>query len=513
MRAPITRPPPLLLEPLRKEKTTRKHSQHRVNGNLAFLVALLTFGCMTCFGTAWYLYTTRWETRPTNSLRSSADLTSQVIVTEDFNANDLDHTRKYLSYLPHSGFHNQRIAFENAILLSRILNRTLLVPPIRLGKKPIRYVEYNTLSRFLELSGKEGLLHCPRIPVSLSLPLECLQYFESSYVPWTWLINMTTLAEHQLLLHLPNLSQAWIRAHLNLSPRDVYTLRDTSPYHFRFLDTLSDSSPPTDRYQEDIYINQLAAVNERLLQIGTLFGSSRLRLRNEENIAYLKTVRRNMVFKNHDLDSVAERIAQRLGNSYLGLHLRSADGKFKKNVEASIKNAWWRIVVDTLGLGLTALCELEKFLPVDSSSRCSEAGSLTIDFPTADPSPEAGWLSHSLRYDGRCRADRHSELRYRVLNIPLYIATDLDSPEVNPSLEIFRRTFPCLFFLGDFRKDIEPLESLRNSVDDVNLFSFSLPFVEALVLGKAMKVVGTEGSTFSKYVENVLWPSFRNSSM
>jgi len=35
---------------------------------------------------------------------------------------------KFLSYLPHSGFHNQRIALENALVLARLLNRTLLVP-------------------------------------------------------------------------------------------------------------------------------------------------------------------------------------------------------------------------------------------------------------------------------------------------------------------------------------------------------------------------------------------------
>lgn len=40
---------------------------------------------------------------------------------------------KYLTYLPHSGFHNQRIEMENALLLSYILNRTLLLPKANLG--------------------------------------------------------------------------------------------------------------------------------------------------------------------------------------------------------------------------------------------------------------------------------------------------------------------------------------------------------------------------------------------
>lgn len=41
---------------------------------------------------------------------------------------------RFLSYNPHSGFHNQRIALSNAVLLANMLNRTLLLPRVRLGK-------------------------------------------------------------------------------------------------------------------------------------------------------------------------------------------------------------------------------------------------------------------------------------------------------------------------------------------------------------------------------------------
>lgn len=40
---------------------------------------------------------------------------------------------KFLGYLPHSGFHNQRIELQNALLLATFMNRTLLVPPIWIG--------------------------------------------------------------------------------------------------------------------------------------------------------------------------------------------------------------------------------------------------------------------------------------------------------------------------------------------------------------------------------------------
>ncbi|BGP12547.1 hypothetical protein JCM10213_004868 [Rhodosporidiobolus nylandii] len=40
---------------------------------------------------------------------------------------------RYIGYLPHSGYHNQRIALQNALLLGKLLNRTVLVPPVWIG--------------------------------------------------------------------------------------------------------------------------------------------------------------------------------------------------------------------------------------------------------------------------------------------------------------------------------------------------------------------------------------------
>ncbi|PWA57179.1 O-fucosyltransferase family protein [Artemisia annua] len=39
-------------------------------------------------------------------------------------------TQKFLTYAPHSGFSNQLSEFKNAVLMSVILNRTLVVPPV-----------------------------------------------------------------------------------------------------------------------------------------------------------------------------------------------------------------------------------------------------------------------------------------------------------------------------------------------------------------------------------------------
>ena len=132
------------------------------------LVLILAFATFGCFGTAYYLFKTRWEHKVVRnpSTNMQTNKTIQVIefelepedVLPEANGNEL-----YLAYLPHSGFHNQRIAFENALILAQILNRTLLVPPVRLGNKPLRYVKFDTLKQLNILSDKEGLRHCARV--------------------------------------------------------------------------------------------------------------------------------------------------------------------------------------------------------------------------------------------------------------------------------------------------------------------------------------------------------------
>ncbi|GAA5859823.1 hypothetical protein JCM1840_006471 [Sporobolomyces johnsonii] len=51
---------------------------------------------------------------------------------------------RYLGFLPHSGYHNQRIALQNALLLGKLLNRTVLVPPVWIGW-PVSTQHYDDL--------------------------------------------------------------------------------------------------------------------------------------------------------------------------------------------------------------------------------------------------------------------------------------------------------------------------------------------------------------------------------
>ncbi|KAG0345721.1 hypothetical protein BG004_003203 [Podila humilis] len=71
----------------------------------------------------------------------------------------LDPSEKFITFLPHSGFHNQRSELENALLLARLLNRTLIMPKVYLGP-PMPWLSWKLLHSRLLYQTKTGLEHC-----------------------------------------------------------------------------------------------------------------------------------------------------------------------------------------------------------------------------------------------------------------------------------------------------------------------------------------------------------------
>lgn len=90
-----------------------------------------------------------------------------------------DPSERYLAYAPHSGFHNQRIAFINALTLAKLLNRTLLVPPVILGDV-VPWAQSANLRGMLEVAEKAPFRECEtlgknaRETLEVSLFCDCL---------------------------------------------------------------------------------------------------------------------------------------------------------------------------------------------------------------------------------------------------------------------------------------------------------------------------------------------------
>jgi hypothetical protein len=475
------------------------------------LLVLLTFGAVSSFGAAYYLFTHRWEAAALPRIvKHRTDTNLQVPAfnlhpeSRDFCG---DACEKFLAYLPHSGFHNQRIAFENALTLARLLNRTLLVPPIRLGNSPLQYAKFNTLTRLLSLSDKEGLRHCLDFPIHAALPAECQDYYNYTYIPWDWLVDLTPVKFHQRLFDRWNMSDIWVAETLSISKADTLKLRDLEPYHYRFLDSINDTSPSQHKYLESIYIPLLSHSPFRLIQVGTLFGSSRLRLKRPESISIRTEIRRSMTFSNPLLVEPANAIAQALGGIYLGAHIRIGDGKFYHRSHHNARVIWWKLIHVFLNF------TVEDALMLEQGTDLYHA-----DGPHPKPPsiPASFTIQHNhhtfpsfeLPIKLNCRGKIYRTSHLSALNIPLFISTDAVDPLNHPSISAFLQTFPCTFFLGDFSSHLTTLNRLRNKYDGVTLKPFLESFIDAMVVGKAWAAVGTEGSTFSRFVEDMLWRTY-----
>ncbi|RDX41784.1 hypothetical protein OH76DRAFT_1363898 [Lentinus brumalis] len=421
-----------------------------------------------------------------------------------------DQLQGYIAYLPHSGYHNQRIALENALVLARVLNRTLLLPPVRLGI-PLTYVPFDELYEAFANSTKTGLEYCSQtVSYQADLPPECDDYMDYTHVSWDTLVDLPSIRAEQPILDGWNFTDAWLHDVLDISAAsgDVFYLKDTTRNQYAFQD-FSAPDPTARKFSESIHLAMLARRPERLIQLGTLFGSARLHLRVEANLLLRKHIRERMAFTHPYLVHAASAIRTALGGAYLGAHLRVADKVFEWSAPVNVRHAWWKLMHGVLGFTDDEILDMEEeFFPDEDAL---EPPVIEVDIPAmrsphpplpplpADASPASG-LS--------CRGSLHLAPALQKLNAPLFIATDARHPSLSPLLWRFIRTFPCSFFLDDFPEPTRSLGALRSEADGVPLGRFLMPFVDAMVVGQAWQVVGTEQSTFSTFVTDVLWRTY-----
>ena len=221
----ISRPPPR--SP--KWRTGRRESRNALSNQeirLGLLVLTLLVATLFSFGAAYFLYSTRCDKCRSKTINSSNDQSEFQVLDFDpeLTNQTIDPSDKFLSYLPHSGFHNQRIAFENALVLARLLNRTLLAPPARLGSAPITYFPSSILHTMLGDSYKAGLRDCAEVNSWTTIPVHCHDYFDFTVLPWGWLSNLTAIGHEQKVIWRWNMSDSWLSDVLGIRKKETYTL-------------------------------------------------------------------------------------------------------------------------------------------------------------------------------------------------------------------------------------------------------------------------------------------------
>ncbi|KAH8999701.1 hypothetical protein EDB86DRAFT_2909780 [Lactarius hatsudake] len=416
-------------------------------------------------------------------------------------------SERYLAYLPHSGFHNQRIALENALVLARILNRTLLVPPAHLGSNVFSYHKSDELYRLLVHSGKQGLFHCSKVPSIISPP-ECWGYYDYTYVSWDWLVDLSSVAIEQPLFHHELFTYPWLE---NPPPdADTLKLRDQTAYDFRFVDyTPAPDAPSHPRYHTAYLIATLAASDAQLIQLGTLFGSARLHLRDRGHRAARTAIRERMAFANPYLRRASLAAAHALGgpDAFLAAHVRLANGPFLVVQAQTVRVAWYRLVACALrganasAGGSAEVHTLERRLVPANAGLPPPHEALRLDVDYVSPVAPPG--GSAMRASACVGKQQHEERALAALNVPLFVATDMED---TPALAPLRSAFPCMVLMRDLVvPEVRALGRLVNAEDGVRLGPFLVPLLEAAIAAQAWAVVGTEGSTFSAYVEDLLW--------
>jgi hypothetical protein len=471
----------------------RTPAANKLNQSLVVLLATLTVACITCFIFAYYLFTSRWELISWKEPLAQANGPTQVFVPRRYKPSQHDN-RSFLAYLPHSGVHNQRIALENALAMARLLNRTLLIPPIRFGTKPVRYLPFDTLYRSMELSTSEGLGHCAAIPSFISLPLECLDYFDSTLLPWAELFDFPEFENEREIIFLDTLTLSSNSKLPDLDSSTILQIRDELPYQYRFVDDEFANALPAGKYSEHLPISRLRQAHQKFLQVGTLFGTSRLLL-GGEGTTMLKRIRTSMVVRHSAVNIIANKIIGRLPHGYIGLHLRLGDGSFAERRTTIVRNSWYDLL-HRLGLTSVEIQQIER----SSGGTASHPSSFI---------PMTEWpLSRLVGQRPKCDGYQ-SKSKFNGLPHSVFVSTDLKHPRTDPLLVLFRHTFPCLYFLSDFQEELKPLHQTRSPLDGVSLYTHLVPFVEAIVVAHSDFFVGTPGSTFSNYIERTLWPAYQ----
>lgn len=266
---------------------------------------------------------------------------------------------------------------------------------------------------------------------------------------------------------------------LNISPA-AWSLRyfDSKQKQFRlasqpiaFSSAEKESMVAMSTYSHVLRLDSLQDYSKKtpLIVFGSLFGFSRLQLRDTTMLPQVQSV---MIYLNPILTSVADSIVEQIDpeHNYIGIHIRAGDGTFQKRVEETIK-----------------------------------------------------YMLNSLKEFGK---EGHGLWA-------AYIATDLDKSRLEAILPAeFTSLFSAIYTLDSFSASLEPLASLspaaqtpgirelfRFPVDNIpqqsnsnsqlhsmtskDVIGMWIPFIDQLVAARGRVVLGTKGSTFTKYLERL----------
>ncbi|KAI7849542.1 hypothetical protein BDC45DRAFT_272133 [Circinella umbellata] len=386
----------------------------------------------------------------------------------------IKNSEKFLTFLPHSGLHNQRIALINAGILAGALNRTLLMPELNLGTATFWRPSH-------QLS--ERLAHCPGSPNEPDS--HCYDYRDYVPVPVDQVFDLTPLHELGVrTMQRHDMNDDYFLRYWGIDETNedkmMYTLKDDVRYSYQIHDEMSVPNATLEQFQSRIDLQYLATRQEPFLMFGSLFGSRRLALTRTDLINIREYLRQKIGIKHPIVLDKANDIIDQLGgaNNYLSVHLRQGDGRFKKEAKKTIGQI--RGALERYA---------NKYEQQEENNNNNEEQALIVK--------ELRSLTDRTK---RLKACVYVQEKYRHPNLRLvYMATDTQNPH-EKFVDLYDK-FVCLFTLNDFPDVVQSIHDTLVDVDpylrDGNLL---LPLVDGEVAAKADHFIPTPKSTFSGYI-------------
>ncbi|KAI7866624.1 hypothetical protein BDF14DRAFT_1727917 [Spinellus fusiger] len=351
----------------------------------------------------------------------------------------------------------------------------------------------------------------------------CEEYTHFGAMAWTDLHDFTSLAPHVRIQHHTIVSLPALQRTLGLTDKDTWVHSDRQLYDWRLYQdpkeakaVMSNGSNYVDsftgrHYYKVMDLDPWQQRPERLLQLGGVFGSTRLVLRHPEHLALQRTIALALHYRRDTpLGTTVQAIVDHLGGvgTFLSLHFRTGDAPFRSQLGGNL---------ETMIRTMAAMTGAPVMLPADTAPKDKNTAtdrSLSFWRLSAIQSQPRFHLTPprdltSLPWADFCsgvpanRSIAMDSINARAL---VYIATDYENPRGNESrLLPWYDHFPCTVTLQDIPVSLlDGLDQVKDVVDPTkSLRSFLLPLVDAMVAAHAREILTTPRSTYSRYIASL----------
>jgi hypothetical protein len=396
-----------------------------------------------------------------------------------------DPEEKFMTFLPHSGLHNQRIELVNAAVLAKALNRTLILPQINIGKGI--YWHEGSLSEL-------RFNHCPNNYRTME---HCSDF--KRYVPVSVesIFDLTALRAAGIrIIQRNDMTTDYFPDVWGVPSDDasqIYRLKDDTRHSYRIYDSYENQdSIRTFQYRVDM--EDLKKLDEKIVMFGSLHYTLRLAIQDSYLKWLLEYLREEFCISHPIVTEQALKVVSLLGGpeEFIGIHLRQGDGYFVDMIQETL---------DTLRSTLQT---------ADFNTHDQTSSSEMVDDASEERYLQEITNSETVR-------DRLYTCQNIQLNVQrshrlrlIYMATD--TPQPRESLQNLYQEFPCLFSLSDFPEildealTMQPMLTGNDQVDaemgyyGLQIAPLLIPMIDAEITSHGSHFIGTRKSTFSQYI-------------